>query len=72
MSLCFQFWIKFRLAFLVFCFPCYVLGLVLVIVVFHARDINTSKVVKVRFLNLDLKSITIRSCNEVCKDCKVL
>ncbi len=40
MSLCFQSWIKLRFAFLVICFPCCVLGLIPIFVVFLVSDIN--------------------------------
>ncbi len=40
MSLCFQSWIRLRLAFLVICFPCCVLCLVPILIIFHAHDMN--------------------------------
>jgi hypothetical protein len=38
MFLCFQCWIRLRPTFLVICFPCCVLGLIPILVNFHARD----------------------------------
>ncbi len=40
-----SFWIRHRLAFLVICFPCCVLGLIFILVGFHAPD-NASPIVQ--------------------------